>query len=384
MTDGINKMNGPEKGKHLPDQSIAKELTFNDYTKKSDNGKFNHQAVKWATEFMGMENEAKAHVHYLIGHPNELPEKPADENFGDKTEWSVSELYEAEFKDPIWTVDELIPTGLVSLAGHPKIGKSWLSLQLAAAVASGGKFLGRPTNKGKVLYLAFEDPPKRLKARLKSQRIPKDTQIIFKTEYRLMNEGGLDDLYIDIESENYKLVVIDTFGRSMGMIEVKDYAENVMALSPLQKLANRKGLTMLLVDHHSKLGSDNPILDLIGSIGKAGTFDTLIGLYRERGKAGAKLVIIGRDQEDKDLSIEWDGLLCSWENMGDSQSVFKGEVLAALRTLKQVGDLPTTKNLAVHMGADASKVSRALADLVGAGKARRLPRQGVEVPYEAI
>jgi DNA-binding transcriptional ArsR family regulator len=252
------------------------------------------------------------------------------------------------------------------------------------AVASGGKFMEKQVTQGKVLYIAFEDPAKRLKSRNLLMSTPRDTPVTFKTDYRLLNEGGLDDLYLDVEAEDYKLVIIDTFGRSIGLIEVRDYSENVMALSPLQKLAQRKGLTMLLVDHHSKLGASNPILDLIGSIGKAGTFDTLMGLYRERDKAGAKLIIIGRDQEDTDLAIEWDGLLHCWQSMGDTQSVFKNEVLATMRVLKQIGELATTTAIAEHMDASPGNVSRAISDLVGAGLARRLAKDGRKQPYEAI
>jgi hypothetical protein len=235
-----------------------------------------------------------------------------------------------------------------------------------------------------LLYIAFEDPAKRLKMRNEQMGTHRDTPITFKTDYRLLSEGGLDDLYIDIEADDYKLVIIDTFGRSIGLIEVRDYSENVFALSPLQKLAQRKGITILLVDHHSKLGASNPILDLIGSIGKAGTFDTLIGLYRERGKAGAKLLLIGRDQEDTDLAIEWDGLTHCWQCMGDTQSVFKNEVLATMRILAQIGELATTTAIAEHMDASPGNVSRAISDLVGASLARRLPKEGRKQPYEAL
>ncbi len=55
-----------------------------------------------------------------------------------KTSYTGDELSDAEFPDPVWLVPGLIPVGLVVLAGRPKLGKSWMALQLAGAVASGG------------------------------------------------------------------------------------------------------------------------------------------------------------------------------------------------------------------------------------------------------
>ena len=56
----------------------------------------------------------------------------------EKTTWTLDELLDADFPEPTWTVPDYIPVGLVSLAGRPKIGKSWMALQLAIAKGSGG------------------------------------------------------------------------------------------------------------------------------------------------------------------------------------------------------------------------------------------------------
>ena len=89
-----------------------------------------------------------------------------------KTDWTVDELYEADFPEPKWIVPDLLPTGLASLAGRPKLGKSWLALQLAAAVACGEHFLDWAVQDGRVLFIALEDPPRRLRDRLGRLRVP--------------------------------------------------------------------------------------------------------------------------------------------------------------------------------------------------------------------
>ena len=54
-------------------------------------------------------------------------------------------------------VDRLLAPGLYILAGAPKVGKSWLVLDLCLSVAEGRDFLGQRTEKGQVVYLALED-----------------------------------------------------------------------------------------------------------------------------------------------------------------------------------------------------------------------------------
>jgi hypothetical protein len=84
-----------------------------------------------------------------------------------RTSWTAAELLAEEFPEPRWAVPGIVPEGCILLAGPPKVGKSWLTLGLGLSVASGGKALGRlAVPAGPVLYLALEDTPRRLKARL--------------------------------------------------------------------------------------------------------------------------------------------------------------------------------------------------------------------------
>ena len=45
-------------------------------------------------------------------------------------------------------IDGMISTGLFILAGAPKVGKSWLALDMALSIAKGEKLLGRETTQG--------------------------------------------------------------------------------------------------------------------------------------------------------------------------------------------------------------------------------------------
>jgi AAA domain len=71
--------------------------------------------------------------------------------------------------EPIsYVIHDLMPDGLSMLVGRPKIGKSWLALEAALAVASkdGTCLGGRKVEHGNVLYCACEDSERRLQSRI--------------------------------------------------------------------------------------------------------------------------------------------------------------------------------------------------------------------------
>ena len=70
---------------------------------------------------------------------------------------TAKDLYNMRLPPTRFVVDGLLPRGLHVFAGAPKVGKSWLLLQLALAVASGTPLWGLRTEQGTVLSLCLED-----------------------------------------------------------------------------------------------------------------------------------------------------------------------------------------------------------------------------------
>ena len=62
-------------------------------------------------------------------------------------------------------VEGLLPMGMGVLVAKPKLGKSWMVLDLCLAVAQGEPFLGFPTRQHGTLYLALEDGKSRMQTR---------------------------------------------------------------------------------------------------------------------------------------------------------------------------------------------------------------------------
>jgi hypothetical protein len=81
---------------------------------------------------------------------------------------SAADLLTKEFPPINWVVPGVLPEGVTLLAGKPKIGKSWLMLDLCLGVAHRGVVLGtKEVERGPCLYLALEDNPRRLQRRLR-------------------------------------------------------------------------------------------------------------------------------------------------------------------------------------------------------------------------
>jgi hypothetical protein len=317
------------------------------------------------------------------------PEQPESAG-GIKTSWTVSELLNTEFEDPNWAVPGIFPAGLTMLGAKPKLGKSWLALQLAHSKGTGGRFFNIQLEKGSVLYLALEDSPRRLQDRLKKQHAPDNAAVTFEFEWKISSMGGLADLQNAIIAGDYKLVIIDTLSRFLGgRIDQKDPGEVTDALGSLQHFAVTHNIAIIIIDHHRKpngIATGDPIEDLLGSMAKGGVSDCSIGLYRERGKHGATMKLTGRDVAERELSLEWDGALFCWQYQGEAQAVRedseKGRVLASAIALFEDGETPTTSKISNSTGIDVGNVSKCLADLVGCGLLVKADKKdGRQQPY---
>src|SRR3954453_4701824 len=157
---------------------------------------------------------------------------------------SASALMAKEFPPTDYVVEGYIAEGLTVLAGRPKLGKSWLALDLAISVASGGAALGSvQVQQGSVLYLALEDNERRLKSRL-SQRLqarPVPEGLVFATHCPRLDKGGTEAIsgWLD-GADQPRLVIIDVFTkvRPESLGRESPHEADYRALAPLKRLAD--------------------------------------------------------------------------------------------------------------------------------------------------
>jgi RecA-family ATPase len=300
--------------------------------------------------------------------------------------WTVAELLATEFPPARCAIPGILQEGLNILGGRPKVGKSWLGLQASHSVGTGGKYLGIDVEKGRVLYLALEDTPRRLKSRIVDMGIPSIDTIQFHTEWRPLHEGGLNDLIIQVAADDYRLVVIDTLSRAIPGVDQNDPTVIGPIMASLQSLGQRQNIAILVVDHIRKpMGiAGDPIDDIISSTAKTAIADTILALYKEQGKPGAILAGRGRDIEDVNLKLTFDRELCCWQSEGDASQLAlterRQEILDALRALGR----SQLEDIARMVGQPKSNTYKRLQDLCNAGMAKRFKIEGEGVFYEPI
>jgi RecA-family ATPase len=210
-----------------------------------------------------------------------------------------------------YIVPGLIPEGLTLLVGGPKIGKSWLSLAVALAVAGGGRALGhiavgpaRP-----VLLLPLEDGDRRLQDRIRTLQ-PGDP-IPWRLDYitRLVPgvvvptiEARLETLDADDEPQ----VIVDTLGKVMPpeLPGESAYQRDYRVAGRLKQIADdRPGMALLVLHHDRKASSDDFVDGASGTNGIAGAADTIIVISRPRSESRGLFKVTGRDVVEAEYAV---------------------------------------------------------------------------------
>ena len=194
---------------------------------------------------------------------------------------TADELMHLYFPKKEFIVSTLLTPGLAVLAGAPKIGKSWMVLDMCLKIAKGEAFLGQPTRKGSVLYLALEDDRYRLHRRL--LRIADEGSDNMRVAHRCSMEPEALERQIQLfigQHPDTRLIVIDTFQKIRRSVREMSYANDYAEVSRLKSIADKEGVCILLVHHTRKLGDSDYMNEISGTNGIAGSADTLMVLKR--------------------------------------------------------------------------------------------------------
>ncbi|OJY40309.1 MAG: DNA repair protein RadA [Pseudonocardia sp. 73-21] len=222
-----------------------------------------------------------------------------------------------KFQAPKYAVPGVIAEGVNLLAGAPKIGKSWLSLGLAVAVATGGKAFGSiDVPEGDVLYLALEDTGRRLQSRLCKVLDERDApeRLTLETECPRFPEGGAHiRAWLD-ERPEARLVVVDVLARMRGVDNsTSAYSADYAAVTQVKQIADDYGIALVLVHHVRKAASEDYLTEVSGTNGIAGAADAVLVLKRSRGEADGALHVTGRDVDETEYALTFDAELGSWK-----------------------------------------------------------------------
>lgn len=225
-----------------------------------------------------------------------------------------------------WLWDQKIAKGKLTLiAGHPGLGKSQISLSIAAAVSNGSPWYGTTENREEkqVIVLSAEDAAEdTIVPRL---IVCKATQTNIKILEAVREEkGGIRsfDLTKDIQNlralfkqlGNVGCVVIDPITAYLGEADSHKNAEVRAVLSQFTDIAAEFGVAIIAVTHLNKSGNTNAQMSIMGSLAFVA--------------AARAAWLVAKDEDDKryfvpmknNLAVDSKGLTYELESVSFSNS----------------------------------------------------------------
>lgn len=300
----------------------------------------------------------------------------------------LDDLMRRDIPAPKWAVPGILSEGLSILAGKPKLGKSWVSLNLAITLAAGGMALqSTRVIAGDVLYLALEDRLRRIQDRsrkvLGGLGMAASARLHVAVEWPRMGAGGLEALseWI-VAAEAPRLVIVDVWQkfRPPSRTTGNQYEVDYEAGGAIKRLADEHGISVLILHHCKKAAADDVVDEISGTLGLAGSADGLLVLHRVRGENEATLNVTGRDVDDQKLALTFDPDHCTWKCEGPAEQRSQGKVKSAiLDWFKRnagasmfPGEVADALREQLGKSATASTVRTVLLRLVDAGALRKV------------
>ncbi len=188
-------------------------------------------------------------------------------------------LSDIEPREIDWLWKDRIPLGMLTLfVGDPGIGKSLLTVYLAAQVSRGGTWPdGTSAPHGAVILLEAEDP---LHQVVRPRFDAAEAEISRVLILEGVNEGGaahgfslrtdLDALRAAIHERKARLVVIDPLNAYLGGTDTHKDVEVRAVLTPLSDLAEETGAAVVAVMHLNKTETMKSLYRIGGSIAFSG------------------------------------------------------------------------------------------------------------------
>jgi hypothetical protein len=317
-------------------------------------------------------NEALIKGYNVLGAADDAWQAPRKPSWRDHS-LTAKQLQSNTYPAIKFVVPDLIPEGLSLLVGRPKIGKSWLALDIALSIASGRACLGdREPEAGDVLYCALEDNERRLKNRISKllgvNRMQWPERLTFSTKWRRLNAGGVNDISDwAANAEQPRLVLLDTLANVRPINTQDGYAADYAALTTVHRLANDLGIGVVALHHQRKVDAEDPLDTVSGTLGIVGCADT--SLILSSGKSGKTLYVRGRDIEEAEHAIEFDAATCRWRILGSAEDVRRSETRRKiLAALIEHGDVMGPREIAEATGLPETVVKVRLGDMLRDGE----------------
>lgn len=274
-----------------------------------------------------------------------LSQKSENDNKNCLKTLNMDELFDTFFPPREQIVENMLDVGTYLFVGSPKVGKSFFMAQLGYCVSKGLDIWGNRTRRSTVLYLALEDCFARLQSRLSMMYgdCPSE-DFHLATISKKLNDGLCDQLSEFVsEHPNTKLIVIDTLKKIRDKEQEQfSYNSDYEIIDNLKTFADKHQLCLLIVHHTRKQLSDD-VFDMIsGSNGLMGAADGAFVLSKKnRVSAIATLDIVGRDNADQRLTLDFNRETFQWDFVSAENEVLE---LPKVKLLDDIDELLSREN----------------------------------------
>lgn len=254
---------------------------------------------------------------------------------------TARELMEREFPPRVELIEGMLGPGLYILAGAPKIGKSWLVLQIAHHISTGTPLWDRRVSRHAVLYLCLEDTLQRIQSRLLTICDGETGDVTFSIEAGLLGDGFEGQLTAYLRGHaDTKMVIVDTLAKVRGVVSSSNvYSSDYAAMNVLKHLADTFKIALILVHHTRKQDAEDAMQKISGTNGLMGCADGAMVLEKpDRSAPQAILTMTGRDFEDQTFYLRQNRETMRWEiaDGGEEFHMAPAEpVMAAVAALVQ-------------------------------------------------
>jgi len=268
-------------------------------------------------------------------------------DLGDVEEWPAPQLE--------WIVEPLIPKGGIGfLSGAPKDGKSLLAvdltIHLAHSVSVGRDWMGKfSCDKSKVLYIAREDPIRRIRERAieitnsYGLGVPPHDSIYFliRERFNLMDRKHISWLYDQVQKNGIDFLILDVLNRMIPDLDELSAKDMAKMVSVIEELNRELDLTILLLDHTRKpIGpgstrnkqEPNPF-DLKGSVAKYGAADFMLCMSRDAQDGRLHVYSENKDTDERPHFL----IDVSPKGSGEPKFTYAGDIEQLSSDMKAIG-----------------------------------------------
>jgi hypothetical protein len=203
-----------------------------------------------------------------------------------------------------WLWEPRLPLGMLSLfAGDPKVGKSFVTIAVAAAVSRGAPLPldNRLAEPGSAIIMSAEDDPARtIVPRLESagavlERVHILEAVRLEDGTELLAHLRANIAIIERAAASFgdcRIIVIDPVTAYLGGVDDHKNAELRGVLSPLKRMAERLNVAIVLVTHLNKGTGTNGKHRVTGSIAYVGACRANFLFVRDRDDSTGRRVLM--------------------------------------------------------------------------------------------